>query len=149
MLSVVVIFVSHDDKARMRVFKNKAFARFARKNEVTDADLCSTIQDANRGFIDADLGGGVIKQRIARRGAGKSGGFRAMIVFRLRALAIFIHGFAKSELGNISPDELFALKKTGFRNAGLRRNWDRQGHCFGNAHGGAVRWETRSSIVAV
>jgi hypothetical protein len=95
----------------MRVFKNKAFARFARKNEVADADLCSAIQDANRGLIDADLGGGVIKQRIARRGAGKSGGFRTIIVFRVGELAIFVHGFAKSDVENISPDELFALKK--------------------------------------
>lgn len=53
----------------------------------------------------------MIKQRMARRGAGKSGGFRAMVVFRLRELAIFVHGFAKSDAENISPDELFALKK--------------------------------------
>jgi hypothetical protein len=95
----------------MRVFKNKPFARFARKNGVSDAELCGAIQDANRGLIDADLGGGVIKQRVARRGAGKSGGFRTMIVFRARALAIFVHGFAKSEVENIGPIELTALKK--------------------------------------
>ena len=95
----------------MRVFKNKPFARFARKNGVSDAELCGAIQDANRGLIDADLGGGVIKQRVARRGAGKSGGFRTMIVFRARALAIFVHGFAKSEVESIRPDELSALKK--------------------------------------
>jgi hypothetical protein len=96
---------------RMRVFKNKPFARFARKNEIAEAELCAAIQDANRGLIDADLGGGVIKQRIARKGAGKSGGFRTIIVFRSGALAIFVHGFAKSEVENIRPDELLALKK--------------------------------------
>ena len=95
----------------MRVFKNKPFARFARKNEVSDRELCAAIQDANRGLIDADLGGGVIKQRVARRGAGKSGGFRTMIVFRFSALAIFVHGFAKSDVENIGAVELTALKK--------------------------------------
>jgi hypothetical protein len=62
-------------------------------------------------LIDADLGGGVIKQRVARRGVGKSGGFRAMILIRFGELAIFVHGFAKSELDNIRPDEVSALKK--------------------------------------
>jgi hypothetical protein len=95
----------------MRVFKNKPFARFARKNGVSDAELCGAIEDANRGLIDADLGGGVIKQRIARRGAGKSGGFRTMIVFRFKAFAIFVHGFAKNEVENIGAVELTALKK--------------------------------------
>jgi hypothetical protein len=95
----------------MRVFKNRPFARFARKNDVGDAELCAAIQDANRGLIDADLGGGVIKQRVARKGAGKSGGFRTMIVFRIGELAIFVHGFAKSEVENIGPVELIGLKK--------------------------------------
>lgn len=68
----------------MRTFKNKPFARFQRKNGISDADLCRSVQDANRGVIAADLGGGVIKQRIARRGEGKSGGFRTLILFKLR-----------------------------------------------------------------
>jgi hypothetical protein len=103
--------VSNTRENRVRVFKNKSFARFARKNEIDDEELCKAVDDTERGLIDADLGGGVIKQRIARRGAGKSGGFRTLIVFRLRELAIFVHGFAKSEVENIRPDELSALKK--------------------------------------
>lgn len=96
---------------RLRVFKNRPFARFARKNEVDDEELCKAVDGADRGLIDADLGGGVIKQRVARRGAGKSGGFRTIIVFRLGELAVFVHGFAKSEVENIRPDELSALKR--------------------------------------
>lgn len=41
----------------MRVFKNKSFARFARKARITDAVLFAAISDASRGLIDADLGG--------------------------------------------------------------------------------------------
>jgi hypothetical protein len=62
-------------------------------------------------LIDADLGGGVIKQRMARRGSGKAGGFRTIIVFRSGDRAVFVHGFAKSDLENVRPDELAALKK--------------------------------------
>jgi hypothetical protein len=94
-----------------RVFVNKPFNRFARKNGIDDAEMCRTVQDADRGLIDADLGGGVIKQRIARKGGGKSGGFRTLIVFRLRDLAVFVHGFAKNEAENIRSDELIALRK--------------------------------------
>ncbi|MGH9599863.1 MAG: type II toxin-antitoxin system RelE/ParE family toxin [Terracidiphilus sp.] len=103
--------MSNNGHKRLRVFKNKSFARFVRKNEILDLELCAAVREANRGLIGADLGGGVIKQRIARRGSGKSGGFRTLIVFRLRELAIFVHGFAKNEVENIRADELAALKK--------------------------------------
>jgi len=105
----------------MRVFKNKPFARFARKYDISDADLCKAIQDAARGLISADLGGGVIKQRLARRGSGKSGGFRSLIIFRARERAIFVHGFAKNDVENIRPDELAALKKLAAEMLAYRR----------------------------
>ncbi len=94
----------------MRIFKNKSFARFARKARLTDATLCEEISNAERGLIDADLGGGVVKQRIARSGGGKSGGFRTIILFRAGARAFFVHGFAKNEQDNIRDDELAAFK---------------------------------------
>jgi hypothetical protein len=95
----------------VRTFKNKAFMRFATKAGIGDASLCEAIRDAERGLIAADLGGGVIKQRIARPGGGKSGGFRTLIVFRAGTRAFFVHGFAKNEKDNIGKDELVALKK--------------------------------------
>lgn len=94
----------------MRVFKNKPFARFARKAQITDAVLCTAVKAASQGRIDADLGGGVIKQRIARQGEGKSGGFRTIILFRLQHRAFFVHGFAKNEQDNIRDDELEVFK---------------------------------------
>jgi hypothetical protein len=99
------------DERQARVFKNKTFARFARRNEISDVDLCTAVHDAKRGLIDADLGGGIIKQRIPRSGSGKSGGFRAVVVFRIGTLAIFVHRFAKNDLANIASSELAALKK--------------------------------------
>ncbi len=55
--------------------------------------------------MDADLGGGVIKQRIARPGQGKSGGYRTIIFFRRASVAVFAYGFAKSDRTNIDADE--------------------------------------------
>lgn len=111
MLSAILYLVSKIARDRMRIFKNKPFARFARKSGIADSDLCKAIQNADHGLIGADLGGGVIKQRLARKGSGKSGGFRAMICFRAGERAIFVHGFAKNEVENIRPDELTAMKK--------------------------------------
>lgn len=96
---------------QVRIFKNKAFARFARKADLGDEALCEGIRDAERGLIGADLGGGIIKQRIARPGQGKSGGFRTIIVYKAGLRAFFIHGFAKSELDNIRSDELAAMRR--------------------------------------
>ncbi len=94
----------------MRIFKNKPFSRFARKEGVTDRQLRAAIADAERGLVDADLGGGVIKQRVARPGEGKSGGFRTIILLRAGERAFFVHGFAKSDQSNIRDDELAAFR---------------------------------------
>jgi hypothetical protein len=95
----------------VRVLKSKVFSRFSRKAALDDAALCKAVADAERGLIDVDLGGGVIKQRIARRGSGKSGGFRTVIIYRRSTRAFFVYGFAKSDRANVSQDELAALKE--------------------------------------
>jgi hypothetical protein len=95
----------------LRVFKNKEFIRFARKAKISDAALCKAITDAEKGLISADLGGGVIKQRVAREGEGKSGGFRTMVLFRTGTRAFFVYGFAKNERDNIDHHELTEFKR--------------------------------------
>ncbi|WP_293122959.1 type II toxin-antitoxin system RelE/ParE family toxin [Moorena sp. SIO4G3] len=87
------------------------FQRFSRRERMTDAMLLGAVMRAEQGLIDADLGGGVIKQRIARESQGKSGGYRSIILFRRGDKAFFIYGFAKSERDNISNDELADFKK--------------------------------------
>ncbi len=94
----------------MNVFKTRWFVRFARQHGIDDAVLCVAIADAQKGLVDADLGGGVIKQRIARPNEGKSGGFRSIILFRLGDKAVFVYGFPKSARGNIRKDELRGFK---------------------------------------
>lgn len=90
----------------MRVFKSKEFARFSRRETITDRVLCDAVARAERGTIDADLGGGLIKQRVARPGQGRSGGFRTLLVYRTADRCVFVYGFPKSDRGNIKPEEL-------------------------------------------
>jgi hypothetical protein len=93
------------------VYKTKPFDRFARKARIPDADLWRAAELANQGLIDADLGGGVIKQRIARAGEGKSGGSRAIIAFRKNDRAIFVFGFEKKDQANIDRSDLQAFRE--------------------------------------
>ena len=95
----------------VRIFKNAWFKRFARRERIGDATLAKVIDRAEKGAVDADLGGNVIKQRMARPGGGKSGGYRTIIVFRQGDKAFFVYGFAKKELDNISRDELKGFKQ--------------------------------------
>lgn len=95
----------------LRIFKTKTFARFARKAGIGDAAPCKVASEVERGLIDADLGGGVVKQRVARAGKGKSGGFRVVILYRRGTHAFFVYGFAKNERANITQDELAALRE--------------------------------------
>lgn len=94
----------------VRLLKTKIFARFARRARLPDKALCTAISDAEKGLIDADLGGGIIKQRVARPGRGKSGGYRTLIAYRAADLAIFMFGFAKSDRDNVEDDELEDLQ---------------------------------------
>ena len=94
----------------MRVFKVKDFARFARKAGIDDDALCEAVARAGHGLVDAVLGGGLIKQRVARRGEGRSGGYRTIIAIKRREVAIFVHGFAKNRQDNISGKDLEQLK---------------------------------------
>ena len=94
----------------MRVFKTRSFARFARSEGLADAVLADAVRQAERGLIDADLGGGLIKLRVARAGSGKRGGYRTLLAYRARTRAVFLFGFAKNERDNVSPVQLADLK---------------------------------------
>ena len=65
---------------------------------------------AETGLIDADLGGEVIKQRIAGPGHGKSKGYRAMVLFRRGARAFLMYGFSRSQRANFDVHELKQFK---------------------------------------
>lgn len=77
---------------------------------LTDSVLCRAVEEMERGLIDADLGGGLIKKRVALPGRGKSGGARTLIATNKSDRWFFVFGFEKNEMENIEPAELNALK---------------------------------------
>lgn len=95
----------------MRVFINKWFMRFTRKEDIANASLLEAVKRLEAGEFNADLGGGVYKQRIARTGEGQSGGYRVLLCFRQGDRALFIYGFPKSARANITQSEKSDLKK--------------------------------------
>jgi hypothetical protein len=104
----------------------KEFSRFARKADLAQAKMLEAASDIVHGRYDADLGGGVFKQRVARDGGGKSGGFRTIILFRVGSHVFLVHGFAKNAKANVSAKELKALRLladlyVGFSEAQLSR----------------------------
>ncbi len=94
----------------MRVFKNKVFHKWAAKEGLDDVALMAAVDEMERGLIDADLGGHVLKKRVALAGRGKSGGVRTLLAYKVGNKAFFVYGFAKNARANISTEELKALK---------------------------------------
>jgi hypothetical protein len=93
-----------------RVFKTRAFGRWMRKTALTDEALWAAVSDMERGLIDADLGGGVVKKRVALPGRGKSGSARSLVATNKGNRWFFLFGFEKNERANVSARELGALQ---------------------------------------
>ena len=95
-----------------RLFKTRQFARWARKAGLTDDALCVAVAEMANGLIDADLGGSVVKKRVALPGRGKSAGSRTLIATNKADRWFFVFGFEKNERANINDKELEALQAT-------------------------------------
>ena len=117
----------------IQVYKTKWFARFARQEGIADTNLAETIKRAEQGLIDADLGGGLIKMRIARPGQGRSGGHRAVIAYRLGNRAVFIYGLAKSDQDNFAEIDLKPRERSHRSGFQPGRNESLWGYKLGNS----------------
>jgi hypothetical protein len=95
----------------MKIHKTRWFERWARKEGLNNLSLCVAVGEMTAGLYEADLGGGLLKKRIARSGQGKRGGFRTLVATNKGNLWIFVYGFAKSERSNIDKNEEEGLKK--------------------------------------
>ncbi len=89
---------------------------------MTDETLRDSVSRAEAGQIDADLGKFLIKQRIERPNEGRSGGFRAIVVFKTGDVAVFLHMFPKSVQDNLSPEELEVFREVAKRFAALSQD---------------------------
>jgi hypothetical protein len=93
-----------------RVFKTRYFSRWMRKTQLTDSALCAAVAEMKLGLVDADLGGGVFKKRVAFPGRGKSGSARTLVATQKAQRWFFVFGFEKSERDNITVAELEAVQ---------------------------------------
>lgn len=59
-----------------------------------------------QGLVDADLGGNVVKKRVALPGQGKRGGARTIVATKMTDRWFFLYGFGKNERASIDKDEL-------------------------------------------
>lgn len=95
----------------MRIFKNKAFHRWAKEAGISDNELKKAVDEISNGLYEANLGGNVFKKRIALYGRGKSVGARTIVAFRSGRHVFFVYGYAKNVRSTISEQEEIALKK--------------------------------------
>jgi hypothetical protein len=90
----------------MHVYLPKSFQRDAKRESVTDDGCRKAIRRAENGLIDATLGGGLIKQRIATGNRGAAKGSRAVVFYKRAEVAVFLHIFPKSRKANLTKSEV-------------------------------------------
>jgi len=95
----------------MRLLKTKPFSRWSRKEGLSDEALVAAVAGIRYGRVDADLGGGLLKMRVARSGGGKRGGYRVFVACDARRRCVFMYGFGKNERDNVDDRELGDLKR--------------------------------------
>lgn len=94
-----------------RVFKTRTFNRWLRKAGLTDDALRQAVVEMTQGLVDADLGGHVLKKRVALPGLGKRGGARTIVATRMTDRWFFLYGFGKNERDSINKNELKVLQE--------------------------------------
>jgi hypothetical protein len=92
------------------IYKTRVFQRWFHKTELDDAALIAAITEVQSGLVEADLGQGLYKKRLALPGRGKSGGVRTIIASRVADTWFFVFGFEKNVRDNITQKELQALQ---------------------------------------
>jgi len=97
----------------LRVIKTKEFKKWSASEKISDQNLIKAISEIEHGLIDVNLGGGLIKKRVAIGSSGKSGGARTIIAYKKGQKAFFLYGFKKNEMSNIDASELKALRRFG------------------------------------
>lgn len=82
-----------------------------RKHNLSDDALRQAVTEMVDGLIDAELGGGIVKKRVATSGQGKRGGARTIIATNFGERWFFLFAFAKNERANITKTELRVLQE--------------------------------------
>lgn len=94
----------------MQILKNKAFNKWAKKENLDDRLLLKMVQEMEQGLYEGNLGGGIYKKRMPIAGRGKRGGGRAIVAFKLSRITIFIYGFSKKQKDDLTDEEKEVLQ---------------------------------------
>lgn len=98
-------------KVDLKIYKTRVFDKWSKREGLSDNALREAVNEMNRGLIDAELGGGLVKKRMAKAGHGKRSSYRTLLAFRCHYRAVFMTGFSKSEIDNITLDEKNVFKR--------------------------------------
>jgi hypothetical protein len=95
----------------MLKLETKWFNKWSKKNLITDELLLDTIDNISNNIGTVNLGSGLYKVRMPKKGKGKRGGFRTFIAYKKAEITIFVYGFSKNEKNNLDNEELKYFKK--------------------------------------
>ena len=97
----------------MRAFVTRNFDRWLRRERLEETMLFDAATEVVLGYVEGDLGGFLFKKRIARAGAGKSGGYRTIIGYRKGRSdrIIFLYGYAKNVRDTLTAQDEKAFAK--------------------------------------
>ncbi len=77
---------------------------------LSDAALCRAIMEMEAGLVDADLGGGLFKKRVALPGRGKRGSARTIVATQRGGHWFFLFGYEKNARAAVTNVERDALQ---------------------------------------
>jgi hypothetical protein len=86
-------------------YKLKDFAKWAKKEGISDDELAAVVSEMNRGLLGDRLGAHIYKKRIKVDGRGKRGGARAIVLYKDKDVTLFLYGYLKNDQADISHNE--------------------------------------------
>ncbi len=89
----------------MERYKLKDFAKWAKKEGISDDELAAVVSEMSRGLLGDRLGAHIYKKRIKVDGRGKSGGARAIVLYKDKDVTLFLYGYLKNDQADISQNE--------------------------------------------
>ena len=89
----------------MERYKLRDFAKWAKKEGISDDELAVVVSEMSRGLLGDRLGAHIYKKRIKVDGRGKRGGARAIVLYKDKDVTLFLYGYLKNDQANISQNE--------------------------------------------
>jgi hypothetical protein len=86
-------------------YKLRDFAKWAKKEGISDDELAAVVSEMSRGLLGDRLGAHIYKKRIKVEGRGKRGGARAIVLYKDKDVTLFLYGYLKNDQADISQNE--------------------------------------------